>query len=141
MPETIALVSCVKQKQQRPAPARNLYTSPLFDKMRAYAKRSADRWFILSAKYGLLHPDTIIEPYEQTLKTAGAVAKQQWAIRVHGQMAEAGLLQPGVVFLWLAGRDYQCDLARLLTRYEQRDPMAGMRFGPRLKWLNQQLHI
>ena len=141
MRETIALVSCVKQKQQRSAQARDLYTSPLFRKMRAYAERFADRWFILSAKYGLLDPDTVIEPYEQTLKTTGASARRQWAIRVHGQMAEAGLLQPGVAFLWLAGRDYQCDLARLLKGFEQRDPMTGLRFGPRLKWLNQQLHI
>ncbi len=136
---TIALVSCVKSKKAQASPARDLYTSALFRKMRAYAERNADRWYILSAKYGLVHPDSMIEPYELTLKTMSRAERRNWADNTHGQMAGQGLLQPGTRFLWLAGRPYMEDLARLLAEQAQENPMAGMPIGVRLHWLTQQL--
>ena len=43
-----------------------MYISPLFQKMMAYAERLNPKGiFILSAKYGLLNPNDIIEPYER----------------------------------------------------------------------------
>jgi cytoplasmic iron level regulating protein YaaA (DUF328/UPF0246 family) len=107
----IALVSCVKQKQSRPAPARELYTSDLFCKMRAFAERHADHWYILSARYGLVHPDSVIAPYEQTLKGMGAAARRAWAEDVFRQLDAEGVLSKKVSFLWLAGSAYQRDLA------------------------------
>ncbi len=139
MQRVVALVSCVKQKQACPAPARDLYTSALFRKMRAYAERHADDWFVLSAKYGLAHPGTIIEPYEQTLNTARAQERRAWARHVHSQMAQAGLLQTGTEFLWLAGRKYLADLAPMLGQFPQSDPLQGMAIGQRLGWLKQAL--
>ncbi|MCK4872833.1 MAG: hypothetical protein KAS72_08925 [Phycisphaerales bacterium] len=136
---TIALVSCVKSKRSSDSPARDLYTSALFRKMRAYAERNADGWYVLSAKYGLVHPGTIIEPYELTLKTMSRAERRAWADAVHKQMQAQGLLQPGRTFLWLAGRPYKEDLAGLLAGYSQEDPLAGMQIGVRLQWLNQQL--
>ena len=50
----VALVSCVKSRRPEPAPARDLYTSPLFRAMRRYAESHADAWYILSAKHGLV---------------------------------------------------------------------------------------
>ena len=38
----VALVSCVKSKQDSPAPAGELYTSPLFRSFRRYAEANAD---------------------------------------------------------------------------------------------------
>lgn len=138
-PETIALVSCVKQKRSMPAPACDLYTSPLFCKMRDYAIAHSDRWFILSAKYGLVHPDAVIEPYELTLKQMRAPERRTWAQRVHRQMGETGLLRSGTQFLWMAGRTYQQDLATHLSSFEQCDPLAGMKIGERLGWLTREL--
>ena len=112
--ETIALVSCVKQKQSVPAPARDLYTSALFSKARRYAESHAGRWFILSAKYGLVAPDQVIDPYEQTLNTMAARERREWARRVHGQMWGARMLRPGVRFVWLAGAAYQNELSKLI---------------------------
>jgi len=67
----IVLRSCVKSKRSYRCKAAEMYTSPLFQKTMAYAQRlRAKRIFILSAKYGLLDPDDIIDPYEQTLKTS-----------------------------------------------------------------------
>lgn len=133
----IALVSCVKQKQAAPAPARDLYTSALFQKSRAFAERHADAWFILSAKYGLLRPEQQIAPYEMTLKDMRAEARRGWAARVHVQMQQLDLLRSGVEFLWLAGAAYQQKLAKLLQAYPQHDPLRGLRMGERLQWLSE----
>lgn len=136
---TIALVSCVKKKHALPCAARDMYTSPLFRKARAYAEMVADTWFILSAQYGLIRPDTSIEPYEQTLKEASASQRRAWAAHVYEQMRASGLLAPGTQFIWLAGMIYQRDLAKLLRGYEQLDPLRGMRIGERLSWLTRAL--
>ena len=58
----LCLVSCVKSKLPRPAPAKELYTSDLFRKERAVVEAEGWPWFILSAQYGLVHPGTEIEP-------------------------------------------------------------------------------
>jgi hypothetical protein len=48
------LVSCVKDKLDHPAPAKDLYTSDLFRKARGYAERVGVPWFILSSEHGLV---------------------------------------------------------------------------------------
>jgi hypothetical protein len=68
---TIALVACVSKKNTTPMPARDLYISAWFRKASMYAARVADRWYILSAKYGLVAPDTMIKPYDETLNKMG----------------------------------------------------------------------
>jgi hypothetical protein len=65
----VGLVGRASQKLQRPAPARELYVSQLFKKASAYAERTCDRWYILSAKHDLVHPDEVIEPYDVRLGT------------------------------------------------------------------------
>jgi hypothetical protein len=66
-PKTICVVSCTAHKRERPMRAENLYCSDLFYKSRRYAQANHDAWLILSAKYGLLHPSEIIEPYDVNL--------------------------------------------------------------------------
>ena len=133
--EIIALVSCVKGKRDSPCTAKDLYTSGLFRKSRDYAEQNADRWFVLSAKYGLVSPEKFIEPYEQTLKGTRVRERREWAARVHAQMQQQGLLHDGVSFLWLAGQNYQRELRKLLSPFPQNDPLAGKRIGPRKAWL------
>jgi hypothetical protein len=130
-------VSCVKSKVAGPCAARDLYTSALFKKMRTYAEQHADRWFILSAKYGLVAPRRRLTSYERTLRQATENERREWAQWVFSQMAEAGLLQSGTTILWLAGSDYKKHLAKLLHGHVRRqsDPLAGMKIGKRLAWL------
>ena len=140
MTETIVLVSCVKGKRAHPSSAKDLYTSDLFRKARRFAEGHGDRWFILSAKYGLVHPDAVIEPYEQTLNTMGVADRRRWAAGVFEQMKQQGLVHPEMRYLWLAGAKYQQDLARLLPSNAQHDPLRGKKIGERLSWLKQQNH-
>jgi Family of unknown function (DUF6884) len=67
----ICLVSCVGLKQVNPAAAKDLYRSAWFINARSYAEGIGPDWFILSAKHGLVCPDDLIAPYEQTLNTMG----------------------------------------------------------------------
>jgi hypothetical protein len=133
--ETIALVSCVKSKVPGPCAAKDLYTSVLFRYMRTYAEDHADRWFILSAKHGLMDPEATVVAYEQTLNNISARLRRQWAQRVYQQMDEAKLLRGDARFLWLAGKAYRHDLALMLRDFEQDDPLAGLGIGKRLAWL------
>jgi hypothetical protein len=57
MTAPVVLLSCVKSKRATRCRAGDMYTSPLFQKMMAYAKSLHPKHvFILSAKYGLLDP-------------------------------------------------------------------------------------
>ena len=60
----LVILGCVATKRDEPAPARNLYISPLWERRRAYAEASGARWFIFSALYGMVEPDRVIEPYD-----------------------------------------------------------------------------
>lgn len=60
-PKTLFLVSWVSEKHDRPMPARELYCSDWFQKARGFVEKSGADWFILSAKYGLVPPDQVIE--------------------------------------------------------------------------------
>ena len=50
-----------------PVAAMDLYTSNWFRKARACVEETGCPWRILSAEYGLVHPEEEIGPYEKTL--------------------------------------------------------------------------
>jgi len=75
---TLVVVSCGKTKiwdlnpAARPTKARNAYVGGPFKVNKEYAERFADRWVILSAKYGFIDPDFVIpENYDVTFKDPG----------------------------------------------------------------------
>jgi hypothetical protein len=132
---TIALVGCARAKRPAPAPAGDLYVSDLFRKSRAYAKQCADRWFILSAEHGLLHPEQVVSPYDRGLKNMSAVERAAWASRVL-EALEAVLVGADRVVI-LAGKHYY---ERLVPALRERGvevvlPLEGMGIGSRLAWL------
>jgi hypothetical protein len=92
MQTRVALVSCVKSKRDTAAAARDLYTSQLFIGRKRYAEQHADAWYILSAKYGVLHPEQVTHPYELTLKTMPKEDRLAWAERVQQQLIEFACL-------------------------------------------------
>jgi hypothetical protein len=96
----------VKQKASHAAQAAQLYTSTLSDRQRQWATARCERWFILSAKHGLLAPNTLIEPYEETLKTLSRRAKRAWSSRVLEQLKANLSDLRGMHFEIYAGMDY-----------------------------------
>jgi hypothetical protein len=75
----IGLVGCVSKKRDTPSPARELYVSQLFLGRRSMVERSCARWFILSAKHGLIAPEDVTAPYDQSLKRATSAQRRVWS--------------------------------------------------------------
>ncbi len=108
------VVGCVKTKGERRARARELYTSPLFRKRRAFAESSERPWLILSAKYGLIRPEEKIDPYDVTIpglskgqkrELAELVAKQAKRLLAYSDPVEVHASAPYAAILRSAGID------------------------------------
>lgn len=105
----IGLISCVSKKRLSAAEAKDLYDSALFDKSRKFVEQRCDSWFILSAKYGLVEPEDVIEPYEETLNTKSRRERDEWADRVWAILHQR--LKPDDHVTILAGERYRESLA------------------------------
>lgn len=137
----IAFVSCVKTKADRPLPAQDLYISPWFRMAREYAKRNADRWFILSASAGLLHPHRVTDPYDLTLNGLGVKLRKDWTAMVQDQLAKERIM--GTKAIVLAGinyREFLLPTFRLLFG-EVDVPMEGLMMGQQLSCLKKELGV
>lgn len=132
----IILVSCVKSKRSRPAAAKDLYTSSLFKKERAYAERSGKPWFILSAEHGLVAPDEWLAPYERYLADTTAEFRQAWGAWVAARLELLAGPICGAVIEVHASATYlkaaQPHLERLGAHVL--DPLRGLTMGQRLAW-------
>lgn len=124
----VVLVACCGKKLISPAPAKDLYQSTLFLKSRRYAERHGDCWLILSAKHGVVDPETIIEPYDETLSRRAASFRREWSNNVARQMA--GFKRDRLIVLagnaycgWIEGFDFE-------------RPMRGLGIGRQLKFLD-----
>ncbi len=130
------LVSCVSEKRSAPCAARDLYVSSLFRKARVFVEAQHAPWFILSAEHGLVHPDTVIAPYDRTLKGMPAADRRAWARKVLGSLEIQLASVDEVVFL--AGQRYREFLeGELRSRVRVEVPMAGLTIGRQLQWLLQ----
>jgi cytoplasmic iron level regulating protein YaaA (DUF328/UPF0246 family) len=138
--QMVYLVACVSKKKSQPTVAELMYQSVLFLKASEYARRHGDRWYILSAKYGLLAPDTRIEPYDKTLAKGMPVnERKQWARNVLSNLMKVTV--PDETLVFLAGQKYREYLIPHLTErgYNIEIPMEGLAIGEQLAWLKQQL--
>lgn len=134
-PTRIGLVGCSSQKALVRCAARDMYRSPLFRAARAYVEATCQRWYILSARYGLLDPAAVIDPYDQVLTARGAAA---WGEAVGGQLEKA-VPFPAIEnaeLVVLAGATYADAATWSNTRtFRFTEPLRGMGIGERIRWL------
>ena len=102
----LILVGCVKTKGDRASRARDLYASTLWKYRLCYAETHGCPWYIISAQHWLLHPDTRIEPYNLTLKTASVSERREWSKRVLEDLEAAFPELHGKSIEIHAGNDY-----------------------------------
>jgi cytoplasmic iron level regulating protein YaaA (DUF328/UPF0246 family) len=138
--KTVYLISCVTEKRALECPAESLYCSDLFCKARTYVLQNmapGDKWFILSAKHGLLRPHTVVGPYNETLNTMRKSERLEWARRVTRELRSALSADDLVVFL--AGQKYRefLEASVLALGCQVSVPMRGMRIGEQLSWLGR----
>ncbi len=126
----IAVIGCGARKLDHAAEARRLYVGQYFRACLAAAEVVAPgRVFILSAKYGLIPPGQVIEPYDLTIGQPCAV----WAGKVTAQAAELGVWREPVTAL--CGTRY-ADLLAAAFR-DVRRPLAGLGIGRQLQALKR----
>ncbi len=134
----ICLVGCCKQKATRPCQGKDMYLSPLFRFCRRWAERHCQAWAILSAHYGIVLPDEVIEPYDVTIgQRTGYGCRMnpaEYMSWMYGH-AQARFLCHHVPYelIVLAGKEYHACLAHFRIRYTA--PLDGLGIGERLAWL------
>ncbi len=141
---SVVLVGCGKAKSDKPARARELYTSPLFRKSLELAELVGDAVYVISAAHGLLSLDDIVEPYDHTMTGKSAAEREQWAVDVLKKIALDTLgSHVKLRVMILAGESYSKPLVaeiekRLATGWvEPIDLLKGLQIGERLSFLNK----
>lgn len=132
----VVLVGCVKSKTAHGAPAKDLYTSDYFAKMRSYAETSGRPWFILSAEHGLVDPDEWLEPYDCYLPNTSREYRSEWGRKVAAQLEQAiGTLNNVVIDIHAGSVYVESASAALLPQGAVViDQLEGLSFGRRLSW-------
>lgn len=142
----VVLVGCGSTKRAEASPARELYTSLLFRKSLSYALRiatTAQHVYIVSAKYGLLELDQVVEPYNFRLTSMPLQRRITWGVDVALDLAQR---RSGADLVLLMGATYVDPLALGLRSISPpfaslTVPMHGMGIGVRLGWLHEQIAI
>ena len=129
----IGLVACSRRKAHHAAPARELYVSPLFGAARAYAERhyGPGRWLILSALHGLVDPETVLVPYDLSLRQLSDREREAWGNRVAVELADR--FPAGTVLWFHAGALYRDAIASVVP-HQVRLPLTGLAIGQQLAW-------
>lgn len=141
MVKTLGLVSCTKKKRSVTCTVREMYSSSqLFSKAYAYAVTNYDEVMILSAKHGLIDPDTVIEPYDATLNKMGKEERRKWAEGVNKQIYDRYFGTDMRFVFFHAGLRYREFLIPSLEMngFECRVPLEGLGIGKQMKWYNEQ---
>jgi hypothetical protein len=144
LPRRLLLVSCSAKKNTvaGSVPAWHLYDGVAYRVLKRALR--ADEWpedldiVILSAKYGLIEPDAVIETYDEIMTPDRAQRIQHV---VHGKLARLVESRPYEQLLVFAGQDYLRAL-RLSPIWLPRRlivEIAGGGIGRKLHWLRSQL--
>jgi cytoplasmic iron level regulating protein YaaA (DUF328/UPF0246 family) len=124
-----------------PTEAYHAYRGAPFKLNRAYAERFADRWVILSAKYGFVPPNFVIPgPYEVTFKKKSTNPVHLDTL-VH--QVEDLRLDTFRVVVGLGGKEYRwaVELAFQDTNVITVFPFAGLRLGTSMHVIKHAIEI
>lgn len=127
----IALVSCGSAKISFRTEARHLYKSHLFQNSISVANAIASDVFILSAQYGLVQQDEILEPYNLSLNSFDDDQSAQWGANVAERISHLSP-QPAEAILF-AGSSYAEPIINSLSNSKVvlKDPLKGLSLGIR----------
>jgi hypothetical protein len=134
--KNVVLVACVATKNNKPAPAKDLYASDLFKKSMDYAAKLAkpEDIYILSAKHHLLPINRVIKPYDMTLNDFDKEKKEKWADTVMDEIEDRYDINK-TNFIFLAGMNYRKYLQDRLPHTKV--PLEGLRIGQQKAKLKQ----
>lgn len=130
----LVLIGCSKIKNRIPAgitrtnwvTPQQLYGSPLFSKRVNSAVNRGLPWAVLSAKYGVWNPTTVLKPYDMTFDEMTPADRVAWHVGVanrivehlwepyHQGQADGPILPRELTIEIHAGSDYCNPLATIL---------------------------
>ena len=132
------LLSCAYKKAPTPRKANNFCISLWFGKAKSYVESTNQRWFILSAKYGLVNPNWKINPYDRSMNSMPIKERKEWTEDV-SKILILHITDIDTIYI-LAGQRYREFLVPKLRDYDDVNicvPMEGLRIGEQLRWLNE----
>jgi len=111
--KVLVITGCTKEKlaysSSLRAPAKEMYQGRLFKTVRRYCEAMGYDYVIISAKYGLLFPDDVIEGYEKVLRTKEDIEAMQPMV----EKKLKPLLKNYEKILVIAGEKYRAVLQNL----------------------------
>lgn len=134
----IIFISCTKKKKDHKCTAREMYSaSAWFRGAYSYAiTLNPSKIYILSAKYGLLEPTDVIEPYEKSLITEKDKEIRNWSRMVFAQM-EKKQINKGEEAIFICGKNYRKYLRNYFTKSSA--PFEHMAIGQQLSFFNKKV--
>ena len=115
----IIFIGCGKFKNNVSCVAEKMYIGNYFKTCLTYAKcvcNSNDSIYILSAKYGVLSLDKVIEPYDITLNNYSTAEYNNWLNKVIVQLKKLHITNKEKV-MFLCGKNYYKGLCSYFTDY------------------------
>jgi len=138
--KNIVLIACSSKKKKEKSLVIDIYISTLFKYSYEYAKKlNPDKIFVLSAKYGLLEMNQVIEPYNETLNTKTKIEKMLWSEKIETQLIEKGIDLKNDNIIFLSGKNYRENLIKHINNYLI--PLKGLSIGNQLKYLKSNIVI
>lgn len=138
------IVPCGKKKREGFHPAKDLYIGNYAKTMIEYAEKfHKDDYLIISAKYGFVRPDEVIESYDVTIRDNDAISDEE----LYKQVKEKGLINYDTWIL-LCGENYYKKIEKVLRRLKAEGfeirverPLKGLRQGEQIKRVKDAIAI
>lgn len=132
----VCFIGCTKTKKTYRCKPTEMYSeSTLFKKQLKYIETVYNcDYYILSAKYGLLHPDHDIEPYDLSLYDMNSIDYKNWCSFVYDQMITC-FDTDKIKAVFLCGNKYRKPFLNVFDSYEE--PFKGLGIGQQMKKINE----
>lgn len=145
MSKLLFIIGCSDKKATTARPAGEMYLSERFLAAKRIAQSYASTWLILSAKYGILSKDQIVEPYDVSLDSLCDEHYRSWVSQCSKQIINKTSPRDHVIFI--GDNQYFMDIKELLI-LENRIVFMPLEFIPKEKqsrWIetfkNQHNHL
>lgn len=135
---TVTVINCGADKQSKQCAAKDMYVGSLFVASRKYVESMYGKnYCILSAKYHVLFPEDIIEPYDMFLGNFKKSEKEYWWSISAEQLLNK--YPKDTVFHFYVGQDYIKGILPILDKEKRKYEyyLNNLGMGYKIQWFLQ----